>query len=96
MAIAPDGAVAAFCTIWFDDVTRSAYFEPVAAVPAHRQQGLAAALMTEGLLRLRRLGATRAFVGGYGPAGNALYRSVMGPTHELCESWVKSWRPCRT
>jgi hypothetical protein len=28
VAIAPDGAIAAFCTIWFDDVTRSAYFEP--------------------------------------------------------------------
>ncbi len=35
VAIAPDGAVAAFCTIWFDDVTRSAYYEPVATVPTH-------------------------------------------------------------
>ncbi len=89
VAIAPDGAVASFCTIWFDDVTRSAYFEPVATVPAHQRRGLGKALMTEGLRRLQRMGATRAFVGGYSQAANALYRSVMGPKHEVNEVWVK-------
>lgn len=84
MAIAPDGAIAAFCTIWFDDVTRSAYFEPVATVPAHRRRGLGKALMTEGLRRLQR-------VGGYSRAANALYQSVMGSDHELNEPWVKEW-----
>ncbi len=91
VVVAPDGAIAAFCTIWFDDVTRSAYFEPVATVPAHRRRGLGRAVMTEGLRRLQRLGATTAFVGGLNPAANALYRSVMGPDHELYESWVKEW-----
>ena len=91
VAVAPDGAIAAFCTIWFDDVTRSAYFEPVATVPAHQRRGLGKALLTEGLRRLQRMGATRAFVGGYSQAANALYRSVMGPEHELDEVWVKEW-----
>jgi len=91
VAVAPDGAVAAFCTIWFDDVTRSAYFEPVATVPAQRRRGLGRALLTEGLRRLQRMGATRAFVGGYTVAANALYGSVMGPEHELYEGWVKEW-----
>jgi predicted acetyltransferase len=91
VAIAPDGAIAAFCTIWIDDVTRSAYFEPVATVPAHRRRGLGKAVLTEGLQRIQRLGATTAFVGGLSPAANALYRSVMGPNHELYESWVKEW-----
>jgi len=72
VAVAPDGAIAAFCTIWFDDVTRSACFEPVATVPAHQRRGLARAVMTEGLRRLQRMGATTAFVGGYSPAANAL------------------------
>lgn len=89
VAIAPNGAIASFCTIWFDDVTRSAYFEPVATVPAHQRRGLGNALMTEGLLRLQRMGATRAFVGGFSQAANALYRSVMGPQHELYEVWEK-------
>jgi len=91
VAIAPDGAIAAFCTIWFDDVTRSAYFEPAATVPAHQRRGLGKALLTEGLRRLQRMGATRAFVSGHSIPANALYRSVMGPEHEVYEVWVKEW-----
>lgn len=91
VAIAPDGAVAGFCTIWLDDVTRSAYYEPVAVVPAHRRRGLGRALLSEGLRRLQRMGATRAFVSGYSQAANALYGSVIGPEYELCEVWEKEW-----
>ena len=47
VAVAPDGAVAAFATIWFDDVTRSAYFEPVGTVPSHQRRGLGKAILTE-------------------------------------------------
>ena len=92
VAVASDGAVVAFCTVWFDDVTRTACFEPVATVPAHQRRGLGKALLTEGLRRLHRMGCTRAFVGGYSPAANALYSSVMGPDHELDEPWVKEWQ----
>jgi len=91
VAIAPDGAIAAFCTLWFDDVTRSAVFEPVATVPNHQRRGLGKALMNEGLRRAQRMGATLAFVGGYSPEANALYRSVMGSEHELDEPWVREW-----
>lgn len=91
VAVAPDGAIASFCTIWFDDATRSAYFEPVATVPAHQRRGLGKAVMTEGLRRLQRMGATLALVSGYSPEANGLYRSVMGPDHELNEPWVREW-----
>jgi GNAT superfamily N-acetyltransferase len=84
----PNGAVAPGYTI---RRTRSAYFEPVATVPTHQRRGLGKALMTEGLQRLQRMGATTAFVGGYSTAANALYRSVMGPDHERYEPWVKEW-----
>lgn len=91
VAIAPDGAVASFCTIWFDDVTRSAYFEPVATVPAHQRKGLSRALLTEGLMRLQRMGALWAFVGGFEPGPNALYESTVGPIDGQYQSWYKEW-----
>lgn len=93
VAVAPDGAIAAFATIWFDDGTRSAYIEPVATVPPHRRRGLAQALIAEGLRSVQRMGATRAFVSGYSTAANALYRSVMGADYEVYEVWVKEWCP---
>jgi mycothiol synthase len=91
VAVAPGGEIASFCTLWYDGVTRSAYVEPVATVPEHRQRGLARAAITEGLGRVKRLGATRAFLGGYAPAANARYASVMSPEHDRSEEWVKRW-----
>jgi GNAT superfamily N-acetyltransferase len=91
IAVAPSGEIASFTTIWFDDVTRSAYFEPVATVPAHQRRGLGKTVMTEGLRRLKRMGALVAFVGGYSPEANALYASVMGSEFDLSEAWVKEW-----
>lgn len=89
VAVAPNGDITSFATIWFDDVTRSAYFEPVATVPAHQRRGLARAVLTEGLRRLKRMGALGAFVGGYSPEANALYQSVMGDNSDLSEPWSK-------
>lgn len=91
VAAASDGAIASFTTIWFDDVTRSAYFEPVATVPAHQRRGLGKAVITEGLHRLKRMGAVIALVGGYSPAANALYASAMSPEYDLSEPWIKAW-----
>ena len=103
VAVAPDGAIAAFCTVWFDDVTRSAYLEPVATVPAHRRRGLGRAVATEGLRQARRLGADLALVFGYTPHANALYRAVMtvagAPDDDragdgdldTAEAWVRTW-----
>ena len=89
VAIALDGAVASFCTIWFDDHTRSAYFEPVATVPTHQRRGLGKAVMCEGLRRLKRMGATQAFVGSYSPEAHALYASVGFTEYDLLEAWNK-------
>jgi mycothiol synthase len=90
VAVAPTGELASFTTVWYDDVTRSAYFEPVGTHPAHQRRGLAKAVMAEGLRRLERLGATLAFVGGYSTAANALYNSF-GPEYDLSEPWAKEW-----
>ena len=89
VAVAPNGDLASFCTVWYDDATRSAYFEPVGTYTPYQRRGLARAVMVEGLSRVRRLGATVAFVGGYSPEANALYNSVMGPAYALSEPWVR-------
>jgi mycothiol synthase len=88
VAVAPEGEIVAFATVWYDDVTRSAYFEPVGTMPAHQRRGLARAILNEGLRRLQRLGARRAFVGGYEPGPDALYSSVLSAEHDRSEQWL--------
>lgn len=83
VAIAPDGAVASFCTTWFDDVTRTRYFEPMGTAPAHQQHGLGKAVMSEWLHRLKKIGGTLAPVGGHTPAANALYTTVLSTEYSL-------------
>ena len=87
--MAPDGAVAAFCTVWFDDVSRSGVFEPVGTDPAHQRRGLGKAVMAEGLRRLQRLGATLATVGSYGEPAHTLYASMGFREFDLQWPWVK-------
>lgn len=91
VAVAPDGELAAFCTVWFDDVTRTAVFEPVGTHPNHRKRGLGKAVMTEGLRRAQRLGATLATVSSYDKAAHALYDSMGFTEFDLLEPWIKEW-----
>ena len=51
----------AHCGLWYSE-GNTAYVEPVATVPAHRQKGLAKAAIYEACNRARRLGALRATV----------------------------------
>lgn len=88
VAVAPDGELAAFCTVWCDDVTRTAAFEPVGTHPAHQRRGLGRAIMAEGLRRAARLGATLATVGSYSEAAGALYASLGFTEYDLSEPWA--------
>jgi GNAT superfamily N-acetyltransferase len=72
VAVAPDGELAAICTVWFDDVTRTAVLEPVGTHPEHQKRGLGKAVMSDGLRRAERLGATLATVSSYGKAAHAI------------------------
>jgi ribosomal protein S18 acetylase RimI-like enzyme len=91
VAAAPDGAHAAFTTVWFDDATRSAYFEPVGTAPEYQRRGLGGAVLAEGLRRLRRMGAVSATVDGYTIPANALYRSAGFTEYDRYESWFREW-----
>jgi len=89
IAVAPDGELAAFCTIWFDDVTRTGHFEPVGVAPEHRRHGLGKAILAVGLQRLRCFGADLAYVGSYSGPAHALYASAGFETYRIQEPWYK-------
>ena len=91
VAIAPSGEVTAFTTIWYDDVTRCGYFEPVGTMPEHQRRGLARSLLCEGMRRLKRLGATQAMTMGGEPPANALYQAAFSPAYDLSQPWEKRW-----
>jgi GNAT superfamily N-acetyltransferase len=89
VAVSDRGEMAAFCTVWFDDVTRTAVFEPVGTHPAHQKRGLGKAVMAEGLRRAERLGATLATVSSYSDAAHALYESMGFTEFDLLEPWIR-------
>lgn len=91
VAVAPDGEIAGFCTLWFDDVTRTGFFEPVGVNPDHQRRGLATAVMCEAMRRIKRMGATHVTVAGFSGAANATYQSVMGTEPDHHGLWVKEW-----
>lgn len=89
IAIAPDGTIASFFTVWFDDATRIGIFEPVSTVPAHQRRGLGKAVMSEGIRRPKKMGGPKAFVGSYSVEAGTLYASMGFTAYELNEPWVK-------
>lgn len=91
IVVAPAGEHAAFCTLWYDDVTRCGYFEPVGIAPEHQRKGLGKAVMVEAMRRMQRMGGRYAWVGGYSDAANALYASVMSPDCERSVGWVREF-----
>jgi len=60
-------------------------------VPEHQRRGLGKAILTEGLRRVKKMGAVMAFVSGFSPAANALYDSAISPECDFSEPWVKQF-----
>lgn len=88
VAEAPNGEIAAFSTIFYDDVTRSAVCVLVGTATDHQLKGLGKTVITEGLRRLQIMGGTRVFANGFDPPANALYRSVLDDSYRA-ESYFK-------
>jgi mycothiol synthase len=89
VAVAPNGDIASFTTIWYDDFTLTAYCEPVATHPEYLRMGLARACLTEGMHRLKQLGCVLAFVSSEEPKVHQVYHSIGFDEHEISRSWVK-------
>ena len=56
------GTVAAFCTVWPDDMNQCGLFEPVGCSADFRRQGLSRALVDEACYRLATAGFLNAYV----------------------------------
>lgn len=91
VAVIPSGEIVAFCTMWYDDISRSGCFEPVGTVPDHRQRGLAKAVLCEALHRIKALGADTAYVSSFSEPAHSLYKSIGFMDYVLIEPWVKEW-----
>ncbi|MEE4195284.1 MAG: GNAT family N-acetyltransferase [Anaerolineae bacterium] len=91
VAEAPEGGIASFCTILYDDYTRSAVCVLVGTAVDHQRRGLGKAVITEGLRRAQNLGCTRVFATAYDPPANALYGSVM-EKNMVAVTWMKQWK----
>jgi mycothiol synthase len=82
VAVAPDGRLAAFCVGWFDphgvDGRPSGQIEPLGVHQDFQGQGLARAILAEGVRRLGQHGAEQLLVetDNYRPAAIALYEST--------------------
>lgn len=90
VATAPDGSIAAFCTCFYDDYTRSAVTVVVGVAAEHWRRGLGKAVMTEGLKRLQQLGCTRVFSTAHEEPADALYRSMLKEM-KVTDTWLKEW-----
>jgi ribosomal protein S18 acetylase RimI-like enzyme len=88
VAVSRDGELSSFCTFWYDDVTRTAYVEPVGTHPEHQKRGLGKAIISEGLHRVKKLGGVVAYIGGNSNAANSLY-SWFTDEQDLREPWQK-------
>jgi len=92
VAEAPSGEIASFATVWYDDVTRTTYYEPVGTMPEHQRRGLAKAVIVEGMRRSKDLGALFATVGGGGesnPPAEPLYAGLFGKDGISMTGWLK-------
>lgn len=85
---ADNESIAAFCTIFYDDYTRSAVTVVVGVAAEHWRRGLGKAVMTEGFKRLKALGGTRVFSTAHEDPADALYRSMLKEI-KLTETWLK-------
>jgi GNAT superfamily N-acetyltransferase len=91
VAAAPDGNIAAFCTCFYDDVTRSAVTVVVGVAAEHWRRGLGKAVMTEAFKRLQAVGCTRVFSTAHEDPADALYRSMLKEM-KVTDTWLKEWR----
>ncbi len=92
VAVDDDGRFAGFAIIWFDDVNRVGYFEPVGVHSDFHRRGVGRALMWEGMRRMRGAGMTYATVMHEldDPRSSAFYTSLGFERLSVVGRWERS------
>jgi mycothiol synthase len=83
---APDGTFAAFAIVWYDQVNRIGYFEPVGTHKDHRRLGLGRAIVLYGMQQMAAVGMEFATVANFSSneAARELYKACgFEPWYEL-------------
>jgi len=75
VCIDANGTIAGFVTMWYDDFNQIGFIDPVGITPENWRKGIGKALVLESLNRIRKFGATRAYVDSYEEAAHKLYES---------------------
>jgi ribosomal protein S18 acetylase RimI-like enzyme len=91
VVIGPGEAFATCTIVWFDEQNRIGVFEPVGCHPAFRRRGLTRTMMFEGMRRLQKLGAERAFVNSWHESlpANRLYESCGFQLIDRQRKWTR-------
>lgn len=77
--------VVSFCTIWYDAVNQIGILEPVGTHINYILRGLGKAVIYEGLNRIKRLGATKVYVG----AAKPIYLRIGFAPETILKIWEK-------
>ena len=95
VAVAPDGALAAFTETWRDSLNRTGLLEPVGTHPDHRRKGLGRAIVLYALHTMASEGMTTAEVANSGDneASRALYAACGFKPWQFLEGYVKPIDP---
>jgi ribosomal protein S18 acetylase RimI-like enzyme len=91
LAVSPDGQQVAYCLVWLDTRNRMGEIDPMGTHPDYRGRGLARALVTESLRRMRAAGMRYAFIACEADdlAVNRLYSSLGPAETYLGNDWIK-------
>jgi GNAT superfamily N-acetyltransferase len=89
VAESKNGEIVAFCTVWFDDVTRTGYFEPIGVMPEHQKKSLGKAVMAYAMQSLKDVGGIAATVAGFSEEANKLYSYMMPEKEKEMYLWIK-------
>lgn len=85
VVVEPEGNYVSYCGMWYDNVNKIAYVEPVATDPDYRKMGLGKAAVLEGIRRCKALGATKVYV----VSNKQFYLNIGFEIAYKMEAWIK-------